>query len=221
MKDGGLAGRIVKRASRAGVEVDGPLANRLAAYLELLYRWNRRVNLTALREDDRGVDRLVVEPLVAAQWMPRGARSVVDIGSGGGSPAVPLKLAVPELGLRMVESKTRKAAFLREVVRRLALKDVVVEACRYEELSKRGELLEGADVVTVRAVKVDERALEAFQALLRVGGSLMLFRRAGEDEVRRDVGMALRWRGSYPLVESSRSRLVVLFKETTIKRIYN
>ena len=134
---------------------------------------------------------------------------------------MPLKLAVPELGLRMVESKTRKAAFLREVVRRLALKDVVVEACRYEELSKRGELLEGADVVTVRAVKVDERALEAFQALLRVGGSLMLFRRAGEDEVRRDVGMALRWRGSYPLVESSRSRLVVLFKETTIKRIYN
>ena len=85
------------------------------------------------------MDRLVVEPLVAVQWMPRGAKSVVDIGSGGGSPAVPLKLAVPELGLRMVESRTRKAAFLREVVRHLALKDVVVETCRYEELSRRGE----------------------------------------------------------------------------------
>ncbi len=131
---------------------------------------------------------------------------------------MPLKLAVPELGLRMVESRTRKAAFLREVVRRLALKDVVVETCRYEELSRRGELLGGADVVTVRAVKVDRRALEAFQGLLRVGGALMLFRRAGEDEVPSDVGMPLRWRGSYPLVESLRSRLVVLSKETKKKR---
>ena len=70
MREGGLAGRIARRASRAGVEVDAALGNALAVYLELLYRWNRRVNLTALGEDDSGVDRLVVEPLVAAQQMP-------------------------------------------------------------------------------------------------------------------------------------------------------
>ena len=187
MKEKGLAGRIARRASRAGVEIDAALGNALAVYLELLYRWNRRVNLTALGEDDSGVDRLVVEPLVAAQQMPAGVRSVVDIGSGGGSPAVPLKLAVPGLGLRMVESRTRKAAFLREVVRHLGLKDVVVETCRYQELSRRREVFEAADVVTVRAVKVDGRALEALQALLRVGGALLLFGRTGEDEVPSDV----------------------------------
>ncbi len=212
MKERGLAGRIARRASRAGVEVDAPLANGLAVYLELLFRWNRRVNLTGLGEDDRGLDRLVVEPLVAAQQMPPGARSVVDIGSGGGSPAVPLKLAVPGLGLTMVEASSRKAAFLREVVRRLGLKDVVVETCRYEELSRRRELFEAADVVTVRAVKVDERALEAFQALLRVGGALLLFGRAEENGVPVNVGAPLRWQGSYPLVESLKSRLVVLEK---------
>ena len=218
MKEEGLAGRIARRASRAGVEIDAVLGNALAVYLELLYRWNRRVNLTALGEDDSGVDRLVVEPLVAAQQMPAGVRSVVDIGSGGGSPAVPLKLAVPGLGLWMVESRTRKAAFLREVVRHLGLKDVVVETCRYQELSRRREVFEAADVVTVRAVKVDGRALEALQALLRVGGALLLFGRTGEDEVPSDVLGPLRWRGSYPLVESLRSRLVVLEKTSSVRR---
>ena len=215
MDGSGLSRRIAGRALRAGVEVDASLASALAEYLGLLHRWNRRMNLTALAEDDSGLDRLIVEPLVAAQQMPLGVRWVVDIGSGGGSPAVPLKLAVPGLGLRMVESKTRKAAFLREVVRQLGLEDVVVETCRYEELLTRGELHEAADVVTVRAVRVEGRVLQRLQTLLRVGGALFLFRGIGEGDVRREVRRPLGWRGTYPLVESLGSRLVVLEKEQT------
>ena len=208
----GLAERIAERVSRAGMDIDPSLVSGLAAYLRLLYRWNEQMNLTALAEDDRGLDRLVVEPLVAAQQMPEEARSVVDIGSGGGSPAVPLKLAVPGVALRMVESKSRKAAFLREVVRELGLTDVVVEACRYEELLTRPELHAATDVVTVRAVKVDAQALEGLQTLLRAGGVLFLFRSTGEDEAWGDRHRSLRWRGTYPLVESLQSRLVVLEK---------
>ena len=208
----GLAGRIAGRALRAGMEIDVSLASALAVYLKLLYRWNRRMNLTGLPEDDRGLDRLVVEPLVAAQQMPVEARSVVDIGSGGGSPAVPFKLAVPGLALRMVESRTRKATFLREVVRQLGLSGVVVETCRYQELLLRSELHEAADVVTVRAVNVDRLALDGLQTLLRAGGVLFLFRSTEEDEAWADVRPSLRWRGTYPLVESLKSRLVVLEK---------
>ena len=207
-----LAGRIAGRASRAGIEIDASLATTLAVYLELVYRWNRRMNLTALAEDDSGLDRLVVEPLIAARQMPVEARSVVDIGSGGGSPGVPLKLAVRGLALRMVESRTRKAAFLRDVVRQLGLKDVVVETCRYEELLTRPERHEATDVVTVRAVNVDRVALEGLQTLLRVGGLLFLFRSTGEDEVWGDLRQSLRWRGTYPLVKSLKSQLVVLEK---------
>ena len=194
------------------MDIDPSVVSGLAAYLRLLYRWNGQMNLTALAEDDRGLDRLVVEPLVAAQQMPEEARSVVDIGSGGGSPAVPLKLAVPGVALRMVESKSRKAAFLREVVRQLGLMDVVVETCRYEELLTRPELHAATDVVTVRAVNVDAQALEGLQRLLRAGGVLFLFRSTGEDEAWVDRQQSLRWRGTYPLVESLQSRLVVLEK---------
>jgi 16S rRNA (guanine527-N7)-methyltransferase len=210
MGEGGLAGRIAERAMRAGAEVDASLAGALAAYVELLGRWNRRMNLTSVAEDDHGLDRLVVEPVVAARQLPAGVRWLVDIGSGGGSPAVPLKLALPSVGLRMVEARQRKAAFLREVVRQLALEDVVVEACRYQELVGRRDVQGTVDVVTVRAVRVDAQALDSLQLLLKPGGSVFLFCGAGDCGVRDDLSGTLRWRGSYPLVQANGSRLVAL-----------
>ena len=214
MADRGLAGRIARRAARAGVEVETPLACALAEYVELLGSWNRRMNLTALTADDSGLDRLVVEPLVAVRRLPAPAVSILDIGSGGGSPAVPMKLAAQAIGLRMVESKTRKAAFLREVVRQLGLGGTVVETCRYEELVTRPELYEAADVITVRAVRVESRMLERLQPLVRVGGSVFLFRGASDGDLPTDVRPPLRWEATFPLLESLRSRLVVLQKTT-------
>ena len=167
------------------------------------------MNLTGLSEDDRGLDRLVIEPLVAAQRIPASTQSLVDIGSGGGSPAVPLKLALPGLGVWMVESKRRKAAFLREVVRHLGLGDVVVDSCRYQELLTRRERLEVADVVTIRAVKMNGEALAKLRGLLKVDGKLFLFQNRRADNVWSDVPF-LRWVGSYPLMESLESQLVVL-----------
>lgn len=211
MTERALAGRVLERGLRAGVSIDASLASVLAVYLDLLYRWNRRMNLTALSEDDAGLDRLIIEPLMAAQQIPVEATSLVDIGSGGGSPAVPLKLAKPALELRMVESKTRKAVFLREVVRQLGLANVVVEGCRYEELLTRLERREVADVVTIRAVRLDREAVARLQALLRVDGRLLLFRGTEERNLWRDV-QSVRWRGTYPLLESRKSHLVVLEK---------
>ena len=92
------------------------------AYFELLRKWNRKVSLTALPVEDAGdeaIDRLLIEPVLATKYLPKSDATALDIGSGGGSPAIPMKLAAPGISLRMVESKTRKAAFLREVVRTL------------------------------------------------------------------------------------------------------
>jgi len=212
MDERDLGGRIARRALRAGVEIDPAMGAGLAAYVTLLWRWNRRVNLTRLAEDDRGLDRLVVEPLMAARHVPPGTGSMVDVGSGGGSPAVPLKLALPAARLLMVESRARKAAFLRDVVRQLGLTGAEVEACRYEVLAGRPDLREAADVVTVRAVRVDEAALEHVQALLRPGGAVLLFRGSAEDRVLADVRAPLHWRATYRLVEELGSELVVLGK---------
>ena len=203
-----VADRIARRAKRAKLEIDAPLQEALAAYVDLLMHWNRRINLTALTDDDDGIDRLVIEPLVAARRLPRHDAVVTDIGSGGGSPAVPMKLAAPSVRLRLVESRTRKAAFLREAVRRLTLKDTAVEACRFEELADRQELAAQSDVVSVRAVRTGARMLGRIEPLLKADGVVFLF---GSPRESVDAVPAP-WRvdGVYPL--PGRSRLVVVRK---------
>lgn len=170
--------KLAKRASKAGLSLQAPVIDALSAYFELLRKWNRKVSLTSLPVEDAGdeaIDRLLIEPVLATRYLPGPDASVLDIGSGGGSPAVPLKLAAPGISLRMVESKLRKAAFLREVVRTLDVDRTTVDAVRFEELLARPTLHEAMDVVTVRAVKVDRRTLSELQSFIRPGGSLFLF----------------------------------------------
>ena len=213
--------RLRRRAKRAGIDLGPELADALERYYILLSKWNAKINLTSRLEpagEDEGIDRLLIEPLVAARHVAASAKTALDIGSGGGSPAIPLALAVPRLNMKMVESKTRKAVFLREAVRALDLGRAQVETSRFEELLTRPELHEGLDLVTIRAVRVEPRTLVSLQAFLRPGGQLMLFRGPGSADVANALTPPLSWLATYPLVESLRSRLVVLQKNAIGRR---
>jgi len=204
--------RLARRAAKVNVFIPEPLAERLSAYYELLARWNRKINLTSIENLDEAIDRLLLEPLMAARYLPPAARQLIDVGSGGGSPAIPFKLAVPGLQLTMVEVKARKSAFLREAIRHLALEQTEVETARYEELLVRPELHEACDVVSLRAVRTETRVLTSLQAFLATGGILMLFRGPDGPQVPPTVVPPLEWTGTYPLVESLQSRVTVLTK---------
>src|SRR4051812_32713562 len=128
--------RLSRRARRAGIAVPAGLSDRLWVYFQLLAKWNAKINLTGLDLDDptpEAIDRLLIEPLLAAPHGD-GARSLMDIGSGGGWPALPLALALGNIKLTMVEVKTRKSVFLREAARQLELHDAVVVTARHESL---------------------------------------------------------------------------------------
>jgi len=174
--------RISQRAALAGAPISMDQAEALAAYLEVLRRWNQRSNLTAFELNpptDAAIDRLIVEPVAAARRLLPSDRVLVDIGSGGGSPAIPLRLMAPELRLVLVEARTRKAAFLREVVRQLGLDSAEVEHRRFEELAGRSELRGAVDVVTVRAVRISADFWSNTRNMLKSGGRLLMF---GTDE---------------------------------------
>jgi 16S rRNA (guanine527-N7)-methyltransferase len=204
--------RLKRRAARANVYLPASLAESLAAYYDLLFRWNRKINLTALDNPDAAVDRLLVEPLVAAKYLPQAPARLIDIGSGGGSPAIPFKLAVPTLHLTMVEVKARKSAFLRDAVRHLSLNSAQVETARYEELLARTELHEACDVVSLRAVRTEARVFTSLQAFLKVGGTLMLFRGPSGPDIPPVVIPPLEWSATHPLLESLQSRITLMTK---------
>lgn len=170
--------KLARRAAKAGLALSEGSISGLEAYFELLRKWNRRVSLTSLPVDEGGdeaVDRLLIEPALAARYLPRQDSVVIDIGSGGGSPAIPMKLVAAGISMLMVESKTRKAAFLREAVRQLDLDRTGVQTTRFEELLARPKLHDSADVVTLRAVKVESKTLAAVQSFLKPRGLVFLF----------------------------------------------
>jgi len=208
--------RLSRRAKSAGIPLESPLVDKLEVYFQLLTKWNAKINLTAFRltpeGSDEAIDRLLIEPVAAARYIPDNARSLLDAGSGGGSPAIPLKLASPNVSLRMVEVKTRKAVFLREAVRALGLRDAAVETSRFEELLPRPELHEALDLVSIRAVRIETRTLNTLQAFLKPGGKLMLFRGSSKSDLEDSPPPPLSWMATYPLVDSLHSKLVVLSK---------
>jgi len=154
----------------------------LESYWTLLARWNEKVNLTSLPLDEypsESLDRLIVEPLAGVRLIPAQPLTWVDLGSGGGSPAIPMKIAIPGARLVMVESRLRKSAFLREVVRSLALKEVEVLTERFEALAANRP--GSADCITVRAVRSDDGLATAAKRILKPTGRLLLFGNSQSD----------------------------------------
>lgn len=206
-----LAGRLRERADLAGLTLEPALSDTLLTYYELLGRWNAKINLTSLSDPDEAIDRLLLEPVAAASALPRGGK-LMDLGSGGGSPAIPLAAALSASQLVMVESRGRKAAFLREAARALPL-PVVVEAVRFEDLAKgllseHSAYLGRMDVVSMRAIRMDRDALSTAVRFLDGNGALALFvSRDGEVDVPPGFRIKLR----RPLVRNA--ELVVLSAE--------
>jgi 16S rRNA (guanine527-N7)-methyltransferase len=205
--------RLLRRASRAGLYIPESLADALVRYYELLSRWNRKINLTALTDPDAAVDRLLLEPVAAARYLADRTR-IIDVGSGSGSPAIPLVLVLgPACRVTMVEVKARKAAFLREALRELDLPGSTVETARFEELLSRPDLHEAFDVASLRAVRIEQKTLRTVQAFLRPGGLAVLFRGGTGPERPETLMPPLEFVRTVPLIETNQSRLTILVKQ--------
>jgi 16S rRNA (guanine527-N7)-methyltransferase len=155
----------------------------ISMYIDLLLRWNARINLTTIRDPDEIVTRHFGESLFMARHLfpdddhaaPGTLASsvdirVLDIGSGAGFPGLPLKIWSPAISLTLVESNQKKATFLREVIRALTLTSVNVITARAETLSLNAP----ADIITLRAVERFDTILPIAARLLASTGRLAL-----------------------------------------------
>ena len=171
-----------KRVLSCPFEDVGP---KLEIYLHLLSRWSRRVNLVSRQELSVVATKhlrqaLTMVPIVAS--IPR--RRVMDLGSGAGFPAIPLKIALPDSYFILVESRRKRAHFLKEVVRSAGLDRIEVVNDRIENLSSVG-----ADLVTARAVASPDKLIGLVQRHLSSHGWILST--LGEDAVHSGL---LAWR---------------------------
>ncbi len=184
----------------------------ISMYVDLLLRWNARVNLTAVRKPEEIVTRHFGESLFAARHLipphpgspAEPSQRVVDVGSGAGFPGLPIKLWAHGIHLTLIESNHKKAAFLREVIGTLTLMNVDVFARRAEEFPTAS-----AKMVTLRAVERFDSTLPTAARLVAGSGHLALL--ISQRQVARTVQLlpTFRWQEAQPIPLSSARVLMI------------
>jgi 16S rRNA (guanine527-N7)-methyltransferase len=167
-------------------------------YMSLLLAWNEKINITAIRDPLEMLYRHFCESMYAAVAMPLQGGRLADVGSGGGFPGLALKIIRPELQILLIESNVKKATFLAEVVRELALADARVLVSRYEEL---GEEITPVDFVCSRALGEFDKFLK-WAGSERVAASQVILWAGGRDveEIKKIRGWG--WREPVPIPHS-------------------
>jgi len=190
----------------------------ISTYIDLLLRWNARINLTAIRNEEEIVTRHFGESLFAARHLfpatecrrerPRSC-TLIDVGSGAGFPGLPIKIWAPRINLTLIESNQKKATFLRELARTLTLTNINVFPGRAEDYPDPP-----AEVVTLRAVERFDTILPVATRLVAPGGSLALL--IGQAQLPRthDLTPGFTWTPPRPTPLSSERVLAIGTRES-------
>ena len=201
---------LLKIARATGRSLSDQELARFEAHYRLLKAWGRRMNLTGLKDEAMIARRHFLEPIAIADLLEDEGR-LVDLGSGNGFPAVPLKVLRPGLELVLVESSEKKSAFLWAVIRELGLREARVETRRVRRLADLADLLP-CRYLTLRAVRSDDLLKGKGIRILVPGGKGLFFVTTHEVErLRRQTPIqGLRLSETRPLPSDPRSVLAIL-----------
>lgn len=163
---------------RIGVRFSSEQLEKLSFFVEQLLEWNRRFNLVSKNDANlNGITRHILDSLTALQFfpIPSGAK-IVDIGSGAGFPAIPLKVVRDDLDFSLIESTHKKSLFLKALAERISLSGFCVFNERAEALSSQDEFKSRYDFATAKALtKLTQTAKLSFPFLKR-GGVLICYK---------------------------------------------
>lgn len=169
-----------------GITLDEAVLQRQLDFLDEMIRWSSRINLTAIRSLDEGVEKHLLDSLILLNYCH--GRSLLDIGTGAGLPAIPLAIADPLLQVVSVESVGKKINFQKHIRRSLGLKNLTPLNCRVEDLPPERNF----PVITARAFAPLDKILELVDPLLSEGGELLLLRGAREEIALQQTEIAMR-----------------------------
>ena len=229
------SGEFVTQCADLGVEFDDSDIEKLGQYLALLLAVNEQTNLTAVRDEQTAWTRHIFDSLTllpALADLPDGSR-VIDVGSGGGLPGIPLAITMPQYGFTLLESSGKKVQFLRHAAKLLKLKNVTVVQERAEHAAQnRGERQangtrigahrEMYDAVIARAVGQLNSLAEITVPFAKVGGRVLLMKGAKAEEELVAAQKALHTlKAMYATtIETPTGRIVVLEKASATPKDY-
>lgn len=213
---------LVSGADGLDIRLTETQTSQFVRYYAELVHWNKRVNLTAITDWDAVQSRHFLDSLTATQALPSEmlkSGAFIDVGSGGGFPGIPIKLAFPGTRGTLLDSTAKKTAFLAHVCDALDLQDMTVRTGRSETLAHEVEMRKSFDIAFARAVADVAALAELTLPFVRVGGLVILHKKANiSDELERaqgaieTLGGELRDVLSVTLTELNDNALVVIEK---------
>ena len=196
---------VVALSPYVGVSLSDEQLARIAAYLSVLRKWNRTMPLTSIEGEKEILVRHFGESMFAASLLPMQGGRLADVGSGAGFPGLALKILSDQLQVTLIESSTKKCAFLRELKTTLALSGVEIVRGRYEDVSCGGNSF---DFVCSRALGQNNRLLQWAKLMLRVSGHALLWLGMDDSAV---VSRIRGWHWELPAkVPESRRRVILV-----------
>lgn len=159
-------------AFRFGVNLSGQQAEDLLCYLDEMLEWNKKINLTAIKDRKEAIEKHLVDSLTVYPLVS-GGKQLLDLGSGAGLPGIPLKIVLPQLHVVLIDAIQKKILFQRHVCRRLKLSGVESYHGRAEVLSSGDEMSHAFEVVTSRAFSDLKTFIQFALPFLKPGGRII------------------------------------------------
>jgi 16S rRNA (guanine527-N7)-methyltransferase len=194
----------IDRLMQPFIKLDQQQLVLISTYIDLLLKWNARINLTAVRDPQEIVTRHFGESFfVAGILRSNPPPSLIDLGSGAGFPGIPIAMLLPETKVTLIESNQKKSTFLKEVAFALKLKNASVFFGRGESYGQE------ANLVTMRAVERFEQALPLAVGLVEQKGRIALMIGAPQATVARNIAKEVQWNAPIA-IPGSYSRTLLL-----------
>ena len=152
-----------------GIELDPERAAQELSFQDELLRWNHRINLTSITDGNEATEKHLIDSLVVLKYLD-GVVTLLDMGSGGGLPGIPLAIASPHLKVTSVDSVGKKINFQKHIKRQLELNNLRVEHVRVENLGRANVEKNSFDCVVSRAFSSLRAILEYSSSWVKPGG---------------------------------------------------
>lgn len=164
-----------------GINITDKQQNSFENYYSILIEFNKMFNLTAITEKQEVYKKHFVDSVINVDKLV--GEKLIDVGSGGGFPAIPIKILREDINVTLLEATGKKCEFLKEVIKRLELKDINVINGRAEDLAKDLNYRESFDICTARAVARLNTLCEYCMPFVKVGGQFVSFKGNVEEEL--------------------------------------
>jgi 16S rRNA (guanine527-N7)-methyltransferase len=164
---------LIDQAKTIGINFNRTQNRLFSTHATELIKWNRRINLTTITDPIEVASNHFLDSLIPARFIPPHATLLLDIGSGGGFPGIPLKVLLPELSVTLIDASRKKVSFLKHVIRTLKLADIEAHHIRAEDLADHPSNINRFDVIVSRALTSLEFFVRLSLPLLDCGGQII------------------------------------------------